>query len=267
MIRHLITAAVLGFGILGTALQAENTSSPVSAELLPGWRLPSGDHIAALRLVLAPGWKTYWRAPGDAGIPPVFGWQGSRGISGVQVMWPVPHVFDQQGMRSIGYAKEVILPMRIAASSGGMTLAGRVQIGICKDICIPEELTIRADLPANVTRPDPRISAAMADASLSASEAGVGRVTCTLEPSRDGLFVTARVEMPRAGRSEVAVLETGNPFLWVAEAQTERRSGALIARTEVMHVDGKSFALDRDGIRITVLGNRMAVDIRGCPAP
>lgn len=263
----MITAAVLGFGLLGTALQAAGSSSPIRAELLPGWRLASGDHIAALRLVLSPGWKTYWRAPGDAGIPPVFGWQGSRGVAGVQVMWPVPHVFDQQGMRSIGYAKEVILPLRIAATSGDIALNGRVQIGICKDICIPEELRFRADLSDNNTRPDPRISAAMANVPLTAAEAGVGHVTCELAPSRDGLSITARVDMPRAGGSEVAVVETANPYLWVAEPQTERRAGTLVARTEIMHVDGKAFALKRDGIRITVLGSKMAVDIQGCPAP
>ena len=267
MIRRMITALVLGLGLFGTAAQAANSASPIQAELLPGWRLPSGDHVAGLRLVLAPGWKTYWRAPGDAGIPPVFVWKGSRGVSSVQVIWPVPKVFDQQGMRSIGYAKEVVLPLRIAASGGDISLRGRIQLGICKDICIPEELRLRADLPGNVTRPDARISAAMAEVPLSAIEAGVGRVTCEMQPSRDGLHVTASVEMPRAGRVEVAVVETGNPHLWVAEPQIERRSGALVARTEIMHVDGRAFALDRNGIRITVLGDRMAVDIQGCPAP
>ncbi|SMC65330.1 protein-disulfide reductase DsbD domain-containing protein [Primorskyibacter flagellatus] len=263
----MITAAVLSFGLLGTALQAASSSSPIRAELLPGWRLASGDHIAALRLVMSPGWKTYWRAPGDAGIPPVFGWQGSQGVSGVQVMWPVPHVFDQQGMQSIGYAKEVILPLRISTTSDDIALNGRVQIGICKDICIPEELRFRADLSAKNARPDPRISAAMANVPLTSAEAGVGRVSCELAPSRDGLTVTARIDMPRAGGTEVAVVETANPYLWVAEAQSERQAGTLVARTEIMHVDGKAFALKRDGIRITVLGSKRAVDIQGCPAP
>jgi DsbC/DsbD-like thiol-disulfide interchange protein len=267
MIRRIITTAALSLGLLASALHAADQPAPFRAEILPGWRLPSGDHISALRIVLDPGWKTYWRAPGDAGIPPVFDWHKSQGVSGVQVIWPVPHVFDQQGLQSIGYANEVVLPLRIDAESENITLNGRVMLGICKDICIPEELHISATLPSNVTRPDARITAALANVPLSASEAGVGRVTCLLEPSSDGVFITAKVTVPSTGRSEIAVIETGNPYLWVAQPKTERHSGALTAHTEVMHVDAKAFAVQRNEIRITVLGSNRAVDILGCPAP
>ncbi|MCX8508161.1 MAG: protein-disulfide reductase DsbD family protein, partial [Rhodobacteraceae bacterium] len=52
----------------------------LKAEILPGWRTESGSQMAALRLTMAPGWKTYWRAPGDAGIPPRFDWTGSANL-------------------------------------------------------------------------------------------------------------------------------------------------------------------------------------------
>ena len=85
----------------------------VRAEILPGWQDGEGRHVAGLRLTMAPGWKTYWRAPGDAGIPPEFDWTGSHGVAGVEVRWPVPQVFDQSGMQSIGYHDEVVLPLEI----------------------------------------------------------------------------------------------------------------------------------------------------------
>ena len=44
--------------------------APVAVEVLQGWELADGRRVAALRLILADGWKTYWRAPGDSGIPP-----------------------------------------------------------------------------------------------------------------------------------------------------------------------------------------------------
>ncbi|MDO5529308.1 MAG: hypothetical protein Q4F71_07880, partial [Paracoccus sp. (in: a-proteobacteria)] len=51
-----------------------------SARLLPGWVDADGRRITALELVLAPGWKTYWRSPGDAGIPPSFDWRGAEEV-------------------------------------------------------------------------------------------------------------------------------------------------------------------------------------------
>ena len=60
----------------------------VSASVLTGWRMENGHHMAALRITLAPGWKTYWRAPGEAGIPPRFDWTGSDNLSAVTVHWP-----------------------------------------------------------------------------------------------------------------------------------------------------------------------------------
>ena len=61
---------------------------PAHADLLTGWRLEDGRHAAAIRIRLDPGWKTYWRAPGDGGIPPSFDWQGARNLAGWSVHWP-----------------------------------------------------------------------------------------------------------------------------------------------------------------------------------
>ena len=65
------------------------------AEISPGWR-EGYSHVAGLTIRLAPGWKTYWRAPGDAGIPPSFNWSGSKNVADVRVQFPVPEVFSQR---------------------------------------------------------------------------------------------------------------------------------------------------------------------------
>lgn len=247
--------------------RADAFDGVASAELRPGWRLTDGTHVAALHIVLEPGWKTYWRAPGDAGIPPRFDWTRSRNVASVAPQWPVPEVFIQQGMRSIGYAREVMIPLRVAPRQDGaaMRLDGVMELGVCKDICLPASLALSADLPQNATRPDPRIVGALADMPFSAREAGVRNVTCLVEPSPGGgLALRLRIAMPRVGGREVVVVETGNPQVWVAEPRSRREGGALHASTRLVHVEGRSFALDRSRVRITVLGARRAVDIRGC---
>ncbi|MWD26677.1 hypothetical protein E0K89_004225 [Aquicoccus sp. SCR17] len=250
------------------ALDQQIDEGLVRLDVLPGWRLADGRHVAGLRLRLEPGWKTYWRAPGDAGIPPDFDWSGSRNIAAVEVNWPRPKVFDQNGMTSIGYAQEVVLPVvATPRGAGPLQLRGEVDIGVCKDICVPETLQFDAALPVGGSQPDPRIAAALADRPFTAAEAQVQSATCRFRPERDGLHLSAELRMPPAGGNEYAVIETGNPLIWVAEAETRREGGTLRIETRMQHVEGRSMALDRDALRITVLGSAHAVDIRGCAAP
>jgi hypothetical protein len=75
----------------------------------------------------------------------------------------------------------------------------------------------------------------------------------------------AEVDVKRPGPDEIAVIETANPQIWVAQTQTTRTGKRLVAETELYHVEGRSFALNRDGLRITVIGGGQAIDIQGCP--
>jgi DsbC/DsbD-like thiol-disulfide interchange protein len=75
--------------------------------------MENGGHMAAVELQLAPGWKTYWRSPGDAGIPPSFDWSGSENVKSVRLHWPAPEVFEANGMQTIGYHERLVLPVEI----------------------------------------------------------------------------------------------------------------------------------------------------------
>ena len=101
----LIPCALLALPSASVALPLDKLAQ---VEVLPGWRAANGDHIAGLRITLAPGWKTYWRAPGDAGIPPIFSFTGSQNIQAVAPHWPVPEVFDSNGVQTIGYHDGVV---------------------------------------------------------------------------------------------------------------------------------------------------------------
>ncbi|SLN47416.1 hypothetical protein ROJ8625_02312 [Roseivivax jejudonensis] len=264
MIRRALLA--LALCLSAVPVPAEQPSEVVSATLRPGWRQADGTHVAALHLRLAPGWKTYWRAPGDAGIPPEFDWSGSDNLASVDVNWPTPHVFHQSGMRSVGYASEVVLPLTIAARGrGDIALSGTVNIGVCEDICLPATLAVSGALPAEGGAIDPVIAAALAERPLSAAEAGVGAVRCRVAPGADGaLGLVAEIEMPSLGRQEAVVIETANPAIWVAEPDATRRGSRLQAETRLVHVDGRPVSLDRSRLRFTILGDDRAVEITGC---
>lgn len=251
---------------LPSLAQAGDYDGMVRASLLPGWRLPNGDHMAALRLELADGWKTYWRTPGDAGIPPSFDWRASGNLEGVSVSWPSPDVFWQSGMRSVGYKHEVTLPLRLRLRDGqrDAELHGVIDIGICKDVCLPQRLEVSATLPASGAKPDPRIAAAMADLPYGAEDAGVTSVDCEIGPAQRGLGLSVAIDLPGATGQEETVIEFRDPELWVADPETSVRNGQLVAKTRIRHMANPAFALDRSAMTLTVLGGRIPVEIRGC---
>ncbi|MEX0283047.1 MAG: protein-disulfide reductase DsbD domain-containing protein [Paracoccaceae bacterium] len=264
MIR-LICIALLTL-VTTTASQAQTRLSDlVRITVLDGGQQADGTHLAALRLTLKDGWKTYWRAPGDAGIPPRFSWTGSRNLDGVDIVWPTPVVFDQGGYRSIGYVGELVLPLVLAPGKPGapIRLSGEMELGVCEEVCIPAQLSFAARLDPEAGR-NPAISAALAQGPFSPQEAGVQGATCAIRPSEDGLKIETRIALPGGSGRETVIVEPGNPKIWASEMKAQRSGGTLVAKGELVHVDGKSFALNRSQIVITVLTRGMAVEIHGC---
>lgn len=234
-------------------------------QLLPGWRTETGTYMTALRVTLAPGWKTYWRAPGDAGIPPRFDWDGSRNLAAVQFHWPTPDVFHQNGMRTVGYKHELVLPIELTPKQRGkdVTLRANIELGVCEDICMPVSVRVSADLHG-AGGPDPRIKAAMKDRPDTPREAGMRDISCAVEPISDGMRLTATIDMPTLGKDEIAVFELPDQSIWVAEASANRTGRTLTASTEMVPPSNAPFMLDRSQVRITVMGAGRAVDILGC---
>jgi len=262
-----LAALIVAFGLTDTPARADNhLDALVTLDILDGGLTERGTQQAAIRLSLADGWKTYWRAPGDTGIPPRFDWSDSVNVKSVTLNWPTPDVFDLNGFRSIGYKHELVLPIEITATRPDqpVQLKGSIEIGICQDICVPARLTFDQPLDPKTGR-NRIIASALAAQPRSAAQAGVRSATCRLSPAGDGgLRIRAEITMPSAGGEEVAVIEPGNPEIWASETTTSRQGNVLTVIGEVSHVSGTSFALDRSQIRLTVLGKRHAVDILGC---
>lgn len=240
----------------------------VQGEILHGWQTKGQHQIAGLHLRLAPGWKTYWRSPGDAGIPPAFDWSGSDNVQAVRIHWPAPHVFTLNGLTTIGYTGDVVLPLEITPIDAArpVRLRGGVEMGVCSDICVPATLSFDTVIEG-AGAPQPAISAALALAPHSGKDAGVTAVHCAVEPIKDGLRVEARLTLPPTGGEETVVIEPGQPDVWVDQAQVHREGRSLTAVTDMVGPTAAPFALSRDSIVVTVLGRDRVVEVTGCPAP
>lgn len=267
MIRALVLLAALAPAF---AAQAESVSQSdvLQGSFRTGWQTGSGSHIAALDLRLAPAWKTYWRAPGDAGIPPQFDWAGSENVGAVTFHWPAPSVFHTNGLQTVGYHDALVLPFEVTPKDPAkpVVLRAAVDLGVCKDICMPAVLQLDAVL-SPPGAPDSIIKAALKARPATAREAGVKSLGCTIEPVSDGLRITARMDLGAQGADEAVVFEPGLPGVWVSESVVTRDGRMLQAISEMVAPSGQPFALDRSAVVVTVIGSDgRAVEIRGCPA-
>lgn len=261
--NSLITLALMA---LPSFAIAQDYGDLATFEILPGWRTDAGAHITAVKITLAPGWITYWRAPGDSGIPPQFNFTSDSAITSITPHWPVPEVFDDAGLRSIGYYDSVIFPLTVDAPavSGDIPVSGELTIGVCDEVCIPVTFAFDTLLPQSGTH-DAVISDALADHPMTRAEANVGKVICTISPISDGLRMTTDIEVAQSGASEFVVIEPSDPRIWVSQADMERDGATLSATVEMVHPSGEPFAFDRSGVRITVFGDDgQAIDLRGC---
>ncbi|MEM8979447.1 MAG: protein-disulfide reductase DsbD domain-containing protein [Pseudomonadota bacterium] len=261
--RRLLCTALLSLWPLMPA--ADPLEGAISLEIVPGWRVDDETHRFAMRFVLGEGWKTYWRAPGDMGIPPAFSWRGSENVDGVSFHWTVPEIQRQNGTRVLGYEGQMVLPMdlRVTDSSRDAEVKGAVQIGICRDICVPITLPFSAKLPKDGGKSGVILGAMLAQP-LTAREAGASEVICSFSPIEDGVEITASFKVPALGEDEMGVIEASDPELWVSEADYSRIGSSVTLQADILHQDGGPIALDRRNLRFTLVAEGTAVDLRGC---
>src|SRR3954466_14520498 len=153
---------------LALAAHADD-SSPWQRDGHSAVRLLAGSRSGAVLLggiafQLQPGWKTYWRTPGDSGVPPRFDFSKSDNVEAVTVLWPAPKKFDDgAGGTSLGYKHQVVLPLRIVAKSGDkpVTLRAAINYAVCEKLCIPVEATTELVFASVASTSDGELSAAL----------------------------------------------------------------------------------------------------------
>ena len=107
--------------------------------------------LVGIRLRMEPGWHTYWRNPGDSGLPTKVLWQLPQGFAAGEIQWPYPNRFRTGPLVSYGYEREVLLPveLRVPASLAAreVRLAARVDWLECQEICLPGKAELSLVLP------------------------------------------------------------------------------------------------------------------------
>lgn len=195
-----------------------------------------------VEIVLTPGWKTYWRYPGDAGIPPRFDWSGSENVASVEVFYPAPkRITDGSGQTSIGYEERVIFPLRIHPKDATrpVVLHLKFDFATCEKLCIPAEAALSLPFSAQDA----------AEPALDRAERHVPAKIAPKESPKLAVF-EAKVDRGKNSRIIVKVLAgTAGKLDLFAEGPNEEWTLALpqLVKREADHY---TFSIPLDGSRL-----------------
>ncbi len=152
-----------------------------------------------LQLRLSPGWHTYWRNPGDAGIPPAIDWKGSESLGRAAIAWPAPHRLPPLGgLQTYGYVGGVVLPIAVLLARPGapLRLHAEVDYAACKEICIPYHASLNLALPAGLALPGPQaplIAAALARVPGALAAGRLRLLGAVVVPGKQGAVLAVRL--------------------------------------------------------------------------
>jgi DsbC/DsbD-like thiol-disulfide interchange protein len=197
---------------------------------------------AGIELKLAPGWKTYWRYPGDSGVPPRFDFSRSDNVQSVAVLWPAPRRFADGAGYSIGYRDGVIFPLHVVAQdkSRPVTLRLNANYAICEKLCVPVDATAELALT-----PGPSTQ----DTPLAAAEASVPKAAA-LDDGKD--FAIRSVRLDPTSKPARVIVDVTTPanvaFDLFAEGPTPEWALPLPKPVGEAPAGGRRFTFDLDGL-------------------
>ncbi|MCY6381653.1 protein-disulfide reductase DsbD domain-containing protein [Hoeflea prorocentri] len=216
---------------------------------------------AALDIELLPGWKTYWRDPGEAGVPPSFRVDRSSNVQSAEIHFPAPERIEDAYSIWAGYDYPVVLPITLKQETPGTTsvLEADIFLGICESVCIPLQtsftLTLDPDEPANAFE---KRMVARAFRSLPEVPGDDFKVHETVD---SGDTLTLAVALPEdADGGEIFV--TGPPG-WRFETPRSKGVSGNTATFEVPHSGPNEAGLSGETIHVVVksAGRAMTTDI------
>ncbi len=243
-LRHCVLAVVLVAASSACAEDASGWSADSHARvrLIAGDKPAGGFLRAGVELELDPGWKTYWRYPGDSGVPPRFDFAQSENVKSAAVLWPAPHRFTDESGSTIGYKEHVVFPLHVTPRDPAKPVVLRLKIdyAVCEKLCIPAQGRAELRLEGGHSSQEP---------SLAAAEARVPRHVALGEPAPLAIKAVRREAGPKLPRVAVDVSAPGDTAVDLfAEGPTPEWALPLPAPASGGPAGVRRFAFDLDGI-------------------
>ena len=254
---------------LGPALAAD--ASPWDGTARAAVRLIAGAplkqdgatiHRAGVEIRLAPNWKTYWRYPGDSGIPPRFDFSKSRNVKSLTVRWPAPQRLADESGVSIGYKHDVMFPLEVMPQDAAkpVVLALAIDYAVCEKVCVPADGKAELMLPGKPGEQDSKLrrSEALVPKAAALGEDGTPSIRAV---KREGSRILADVAAP-AG-TPVDLFAEGPAPDWALPVPSPIAGAPAGQQRFTFELDGLPAGAKPDGatLTLTAVAGEQAVEV------
>ncbi len=275
----IVLAAIAVLGVAGGSPQA--AESPWASTEQAAVRLVSAtsgttglDTLrVGLEFTLQPGWKTYWRTPGAAGLPPRVDWAGSYNIGAAEFLWPAPKRFSLFGLHTFGYGGHVVFPIDITPQRSGepVRLKAKVDYLICEQLCIPGEADLELVIPAADAAPSQHantIDSFRAKVPGDGRAAGLALEHAVLGGTLQAPYLEATFTNVAAFDAPDLIVEGPETVIFeppeVTIDDTRSRTIIRVAATDATGI-GRPLELDGELLHLTLIDGQQAMEIAVAP--
>jgi DsbC/DsbD-like thiol-disulfide interchange protein len=260
-------AATLSVACAAIEVRAED-SSPWQRDAHSALRLLAGSRSGAVLLggvaiQLQPGWHTYWRYPGDSGVPPRFDFSKSDNVEAVTVLWPAPQKFDDgAGGTALGYKQQIVLPLRIVAKNADkpVTLRADINYAVCDKLCIPVDATAELAFASVASTEDGNLSEALNSVPKPANIGDPNPLTIR-DVKRDGK-ANVLVDVSAPDGKDVSLFAEGPTPDWALPVPKLVESSLPGTKRFAFELDGLPPGASPDGavLKLTLVGGDKAYE-------
>ena len=226
--------------------------------------------LYALFIKMKKNWKTYWKYPGDSGFSPEFKIIESNNLKKIEISWPTPKVFFENGSVINGYKKELILPIFFYKEKSSKKIDFKLNflMGFCDDICIPIKFIINSKnaLKANELK-NKLVSNSLEKMpqDLSNSE---NLIECEVKKINKKMRLVSKFDnnfFSNNNSIEQLILEYLDDQIWFSEiSKTNKRFEFL---SIINSLDDNNFFLDKSKIKYTIITRSGGFQHKGCKSP
>lgn len=243
-------------------------SDIVSVEYIHGWMDTSGDIQGAIQIKLSPGWKTYWRNPGPFGIKPIFDWTQSQNIKYIKLSWPTPKIFQQYGVKVIGYQNILTIPIKITkmVTLQNALLDINLEFGVCSDICLLKTVKISAQLKSQKSKENlDLITTALTELPSRITDKVFSYSKCSISINGDDLNVVYLIHLTKVPNSKPSMIteyEFSDKYI---ENQTMKLEGKkLFVNASLTNIYKDEGAIERNRLTALLILEDKGFEIDGC---
>jgi DsbC/DsbD-like thiol-disulfide interchange protein len=272
------TVALGAIGICAASLIAASNAAADDASrwdgdarsavrLIAGSSPPDGGPIrAAVEIRLKSGWHTYWRYPGDAGVPPRFDFSQSQNLKSVEVRWPAPQRIPEQGLVAIGYTGDVILPLVVVPQIRGepVKLHLKLDYAVCEMLCVPAEGTAELVLTGGASSHETALAAAEARVpKRTALGEGSALIVRSVRREDTGRRPRIIVDVAVSPAGEIALFAEGPTADWALPVPAAVDGAPKGLQRFAFELDGAPPGASYDGARIalTAVAGDAAIEV------